>query len=133
MNRGDKEHIFLSAQATTGVGNVLNVSDYRHILVSVATDGGSDAAMTVKCQGSIAELAPTWSSATSVTNMWEFVGMYDMNDATLTAGDTGFVVATADDYKIFMVNVDGLKWVNFRVTARTEGEVTVLGRPFTNG
>lgn len=133
MNRGDKLHTFLSAQASTGVGKALNVSDYRHIIVFIATDGGSDAALTVKCQGSISETAPTWGSAQSVTNMWDFVGMYDYEDATLTDGDTGFVVATADDYRMFMINVDGLKWVNFRVTARTEGEVTVIGRPFTNG
>ena len=133
MNRSDKEVTIFDAKGATGVGTALNVSDYRHISVSIATDGGGDAALTVKCQGSIAETAPTWGSAQSVTNMWDFVGMYDYNPATLTTGDTGFVVATADDYKNYTINIDGLKWINFQVTARTEGEVTIKVRPFTNG
>lgn len=124
------EHTFFDAKGATGAGTALNVKDFKHIVVTVATDGGSDAAMTMKCQGAISDTAPTWASAASVTNMWDYIHMYDLQNATGVDGDTGFVVATADDYRIFMVNVDALTWVNFRVTARTQGEVTVKGRGY---
>lgn len=126
------EHLFLDAKGATGAGTAMNVSDFRHITVYVATDGGADAALTVKCAGSIDSTEPTWASAASVSNEYSYIGMYDYEDATLTDGDTGFVVATADDTQMFTINTDGLIWVNFVVTARTAGEVTVKGRGFTN-
>ena len=125
------EHTFFDAQAGTGVGNVLNVRDFRHVTIYIATDGGGDAALTVKCQGSISDVAPAWGSAATAAIRWEYVGMYDLNDAALTAGDTGFVVATADDYKMYTVNTDGLESLNFRVTARSAGEVSVFGKGFS--
>lgn len=125
-------HTFFNAKAATGAGTAMRVSDFNHITVFIATDGGGDANLTVKCQGSVEEDAPTWASAQSVTNMWDFIAMTDLEDLSQTDGDTGFVVAGADDYHIYNVNVEGLNWLNFRVTARAEGEVTVIGRQFTN-
>jgi hypothetical protein len=132
------QHTFLNAKAATGAGTAMRVTDFQHIIVFVATDGGGTADLTCKCQGSIGaslsspDAEPTWTSNQSVTNQWDFVHMWDYQNAVGLAGDTGFVVATADDYRIFMINVDGLEWVNFRVTARTAGSVTVVGKAFTN-
>lgn len=125
-------HTFLNAAGATGAGTAMRVSDYNHVTVFIATDGGGDANLTVKCQGSIEEDAPTWASAQSVTNMWDFIHMSDLEDQASTDGDDGFVVAGADDYRIYNVDVEGLNWLNFRVTARAAGEVTVVGRQFTN-
>jgi hypothetical protein len=125
-------HVFFNAQDATGAGTALDVSKYRHIIVDIATDGGSDAALTCQCQGTLQTTAPTWTAGPTVDNMWDYIHMWDLENATGVDGDTGFVVATADDYRIFMINVDGLEWVNFRVTARTQGEVTVTGKAFSN-
>lgn len=127
MREVSSEHVFFDAKAATGAGLAMNVREYRHIVVSIATDGGGTAALTCKCQGSIQPTAPTWANAQSVTNHYDFIAMYDYQDGSITVGDTGFVVATADDYRLFIVNVDGLEWINFRVTARTAGSVTVKG------
>ena len=126
------EHTFLSAAASAQTGKQLNVKNFRHVVVSVATDGGGDAALTAKCQGAIAKTAPDFSAAQAVGNMWDYIGMYDYQSGALVAGDTGFAVATADDYRLFMVNVDGLEWLNFTVTARSEGEVTIKAVGFSN-
>ena len=126
------EHTFFSAKGATGVGVPMKVSEFNHIIVTVATDGGGDAALTAKCQGAVSKASPTFGSAQSVTNMWDFIAMWDYQSGTVITGDTGFVVATADDYRIFMVNMDGLQWINFNVTARSEGEVTIKAVGFTN-
>lgn len=127
-------HTFLNAKGATGAGTPLFVGDCKHILVYIATDGGGDANLTVKCQGSIEDTPPTWASAQSVTNRWEYIYMNDMEDPSTNNidGDTGFVVAGADDYRLMMVNTDGLSWLNFNVTARSEGEVTVVGKMYSN-
>jgi len=127
------EHTFLDDVSATGAGTQMNVADFRHVTLWFATDGGSNADLTVKVQGSISNTAPTWGSAQSVTNQWDYVAMYDLNDpGTIVTGDTGFVVSVADDYKNYIVNADGFKWINVVVTARTDGEVTVKGVGFNN-
>jgi len=115
----------LSAAATTGAGTAFNVAKYRHVVLSFATDGGGDAALTVKFQGSIQEAKPAFGSAASVTNHWDYIQVVDLQDGSGINGDTGIAVAGADDYRLVEMNVNGLNWINANVTARTEGEVTV--------
>jgi len=121
-----------SAQATTGVSPAIKVQGYRNIVVSFATDGGSDAALTTKFQCAISDTAPDFSAAQSVTNMWDYVQVVDLEDGSTIDGDTGIVVATADDYRLVEANVNGCKWFSSRVTARTQGEVTVKIMQFDN-
>lgn len=130
--RDAKEYTIFSAKGATGVGNIIDVEDYRHAVISVATDGGSDAALTLKFAGSIEDSSPTFTSAQSVTNMFDYVQVIDLEDGGTVDGDTGFAVATADDYKQYEANINGLKWFTGVVTARSAGEVTVKIKLFAN-
>jgi len=132
LDRSGYSTTSLAAKGATGAGTALNVSEYQNVVISYATDGGADAALTVKFQGSIQETEPTWASAQSVTNMWDYIEVIDLEDGTAIDGDTGVAVATADDYRLFEANVNGLKWINAIVTARTAGEVTVKFKAFKN-
>ena len=127
-----ERHVFLDAAAAVGVGTALDVTRYRHIMVDIATDGGGDADLTVLCRGTLQTTEPAWDGAQALDNLHENIALDDMQDATIIAGDTGFVVAAADDFRLFMVNVEGLEFVNFVVTARAQGEVTVTGKAFSN-
>ena len=121
----------LSAQGATGAGTAVNVQDFRHITVVVSSANTAD--LTVHAQGAIAATAPTWTSAAALANEWSYIGMYDYEDATFKDGDTGIVFAGADDTAIYTINTDGLKWLNFRVSAWVAGDVTVRAYAFTNG
>lgn len=107
------------------IGNSIYVGDFRNAILTFATDGGSDAAMTVQLQGSIQEDAPDFSAAQSVTNMWDYITMIDLEDQSSFDGETGFVVATEDDYKQLEANVNSLKWINCIISGWTAGEITV--------
>lgn len=120
-----QNYTVLDAAATTGAGKAIYVGDKRHAVFSFATDGGGDAALTVKFQGSTQDEAPTFGAAQSVSNMWDYVQVKDLEDNSTLDGDTGVTVATADDYRQLEVNTNHLKWISANVTARTEGEVTV--------
>lgn len=131
MQIATKEHTFLDAAAAAGAGKALNVKDFEYVTLFFATDGGGDAALTVKFQGAIGDSEPTdWAAAQSVTNRWDFVDVLDHEDGASIDGDTGIAVAIADDYRMVSLNVKGLQWVNARVTARSAGEVTVTGKAF---
>ena len=136
MSRIPMEHLCMSAQGATGAGTPVNVSDYQYISVSLATDGGGDGAMTINFQGAISDGAtkgqtPAFGSAQSVTNMWDYVESIDREDGTVIDGDTGVAKAGADDYRLFQINIDGLKYFNAELTAWSAGEVTVKGTFFS--
>jgi len=120
----------LTAKGADGIGTTALVEDYKNIMLSFATDGGSDAALTVKFQGSIQTSEPTFSAAQTATNHWDYIEVIDVEDGTFIDGDTGIAVAGADEYRLFEVNTNGLKWINAVVSSRTQGEVTVKCKAF---
>lgn len=126
--RDYKTYSVLSAAAAVGAGNTLNVEDFRNIVFSVATDGGGTAALTVKFAGSIQDDAPDFAAAQSKTNMFDYIEVIDLQSGSAIDGDTGFAVATADDYRLLEANVNGLKWVCAIVTARSAGSVNVTAK-----
>lgn len=132
-------YTLLNAKAAAGAGIAIPCGDFRHAVFFFATDGGGDAALTVKFAGSIGkgispneDVVPAFGSAASVTNMWDYIEVIDLEDGSAIDGDTGVSVATADDYRILEANVNGLKYLTAIVTARTEGEVTVICRLFND-
>lgn len=120
----------LDAKAATGIGNTIDVRDFQHVILEIGT--ASSANLTCKFAGSVSETAPTFSSAQAVDNHWDYILAYDLNDGSTVAGNTGFVVSGTDDFKIYLLNVDGINWFNANVTARSAGSVTVKLAGYSN-
>jgi len=121
-----KEYTILNAQAAAGTGLAIPCKDARHIILSFATSGNAN--LTVKFQGAISEVsgaAPNFSAAQSVSNMWDYIEVVDLQSGTAVAGDTGVTVAGTDDYRLFQVNTDAIAYICATVTAYTAGAVTV--------
>lgn len=119
----------LTAKAATGSGISLLVEDFIHMILAMNT--ASSANLTVKVQGSISDTEPAWGSAQSPSNSWDYVQIKDLEDGSAIDGDTGFAPAGTDDNRLFEVNVNGLKWLNLIVTARSAGSVTAIAKGFT--
>lgn len=103
--------------------------DFRNAVVKIGT--ASNANLTVKAQGAVANptteyTAPDFASAQSVANHWDYIQMIDLEDGAPIDGDTGFVVTGTDDFRNFELNVNSLDYINFNVTARSAGSVTVV-------
>jgi len=130
--RTTANYTILDAKGATWIWNVALVEDFRNCVFSFATDWGADAALTIKFQWSIQIDEPTFSSARSVTNMWDYIEVIDLQSGSAIDWDTWVSVATADDYRQFEANVNGLRWINVEVTARTAWEVTVKAYLFSN-
>lgn len=120
----------LDAKAATGIGNVINVEDFRHLVLAI--DTASSANMTIKLQGSIQDTQPTFTSAQSATNQWDYIQVKDLEDGSTIDGDTGLVLAGTDDHRIFEINVNGLKWITLNITARSAGSATAIVKGFNN-
>lgn len=120
----------LTAKAATGIGTVINVADFKNIVLQIGT--ASSANLTIKIQGSISVTKPTFSSASTVANHWSYISCYDLDTASLVQGSTGFTVAGTDAFATYGVNVDGLEWLSVSVTAYAAGSVTVNAALFNN-
>jgi hypothetical protein len=126
MRMDYKEYTILNAKGEVGTGLAIPCKDARHILLSFATSGNAN--LTVKFQGAISDVsgaAPDFSAAQSVSNMWDYVEVIDLQSGTAIAGDTGVSVSGSDDFRLFEVNTDALAYICATVTARTAGAVTV--------
>ena len=130
MNRPTAIEVILNAAAAASTGSVVSVADYRNVNLQIGT--ASSANLTVKIQGSFSDNMPTFSSAATVSNHWDYIACYDLNTGLLVAGDTGFVVTGTDDFVNYKVNTDGLKWICATVTARSAGSVTVKADLYDN-
>lgn len=128
--RENKQYIILDAKAATGVGQNIMVKDYRHLVVAIGT--ASNANLTLKAVGSLEETAPDFSTAQSVSNMYDFIEMVDLQSGSKVTGDTGISFSGTDDFRMFEINTNGLQWLNFKVTARSAGSVTVNLMAFRN-
>jgi len=132
----------LNSSTGNGVGGATGVyseqskyafaGDHRNVVLSFDTDGGGDAAMTVKCVGSIQKDPPDFAAPQAADNQYEYIDMIDLQDGSALDGDTGFIVAAADDHRMFEVNINGLRWIAVIPIAGTAGEITVNARLFNN-
>ena len=131
-------YTILSAKAATGAGIAILCKDFRHAIFSFATDGGGTAILTTKFQGAISEgatagQAPAFGSAQSVTNLWDYIEVVDLQSGSTINGDTGVAITVAgDDYRLLEANINGLDYICARVTVRTAGNVTIKCRLYND-
>jgi len=128
------EGTILDAASSDGVGSAFNVTDFRHIVLLFGTANSANA--TVKLQGSVSGTEesdkPDFSASQAVDNHWDYVAAYDYEDASLIEGDTGISLSGADDFRILMINVDGLDWINAEVSSHSAGNITLKVKSYNN-
>lgn len=118
----------LTAKAATGIGTPMKVSSWRHVVLQLSATVNTTA--TVKIQASASEALPNFAAAQSPTNHWDYIAVYDLQDASLIAGDTGIALnndTAANNTRQYLVNSDVMQWINVEVTAYTDGAVTAVG------
>lgn len=120
----------MSAKGTTGIGNTIFCEDFRNAVISFNT--ASSANCTVKFAGSIAETAPNFAAAQSVSNSYDYVQVKDLEDASAIDGDTGITLTGTDDHRLVEINTNGLRYINAVITAISAGTVTIKVRLYNN-
>lgn len=110
---------------------IILVEDFPSIIVSFASDGGGTADLTIKAVGTDLDDSPDFAKTQTVARTFDFIDMVDLQNGTSYDGDTGMVYSSADDYRLFEVNTNALKWLSFLTTAGTAGNITVKLRAFS--
>lgn len=128
--RDQKFYTILNAKAATGAGLTIPCGDYTHAIISFNT--ASSANMTVKFAGSIAETAPNFAAAQSVSNPFDYIQIKDLQNGSSIDGDTGVALAGTDDQRMFEMNINALQYLTAIVTAYAAGSITVTVRLYNN-
>lgn len=121
----------LSAKATTGIGNPIDVSECDVVMLDLRSAGNAN--LTAKVVGSIADVLPDFTAAASPTNPWDTVQITPVNGGAALAGGTGLVLTGTDGGGLYLVNCAGLKWLNLNVTARVAGTLSGIAKGFSTG
>lgn len=107
------------------VGYAVQIKGYTNNTITICSDGGGDAAMTIKCQVSTSDECPDFSAAQTPANSWDYCNMSDLEDKAAIAGDTGLAFSSADDHRNLNLDANHAKWVNFIISSWTAGEITI--------
>ena len=120
---GTGTHTFTIANA----GEPVLVSDFKDKQATISCAGfGSGDTATVKCQGSNKETPPDFDAAKTESNEWDYVQMIDLEDGSTVDGDTGVTFSDSNDLRKFAINVDGLRWITFNITAQSDTANTTI-------
>lgn len=134
VRRVIKDWTLLNAVTSTTTATALNVSDFRNVILAIATDASSPN-VNVRVQGSIGTDAPTFSSNRSASNQWEYIEVIDLEDGAAIDGDTGITFTGTNaqaNVRLVEVNTNSLDWVCVQTTAHVAGTVTVKAHISTN-
>jgi len=104
---------------------IISVADFRHLFLTIGSTGTATA--TVKIVGAMTEIgsAPDFEASASLTNPWDYIRIIDKQNSTGADGDTGISWAAADDVRQFEVNTNILSFISIRITAWTQGAITI--------
>ena len=114
--------------AANGAGLVMEVSDFRHLILALNTTGNG--AMVINVQGSIQEAKPTFTSAASPTNQWTYLQIVNLDDQSVVNGTAGITLTGTDINKMYEINTNGIKWVNLIISSWTAGQLYARLKPF---
>jgi hypothetical protein len=106
----------------TDVGKKIDVSEFRHITITIDAEEAPSASLFLV--GAIQE-APVFYATRSVSNRWENIAIYDIQDASLIPGDTGLTFTGGDDHRMFTANVDELAWIMLKSADYASGSFNI--------
>ena len=120
---GREVQTILNAKVANGTDNSILVEDYGNAILALAT--ASSANMVIKFYGSTSEVAPTFTSAQSVSNMYDTVQVIDLENGSAIDGDTGITLSGTDDFRMLEMNTNHLRWVTAIISSYSAGAATL--------
>ncbi len=113
---------------------VLNVTDFRNIIISVETAG--TATVNLKVAGSLGKPEassltsprydyPNFAATVSPANPYTFLQIIDLDTAAAVNGATGIAVTGTDIAKQFEVNINAQKYFTIFPATWTQGAITI--------
>lgn len=115
---------------SAGPSDPMLVTDFRHVILSVA--GANNPDLTVQVKGAVTDDNPDFSSAANADNPWDYVQTINLNDESSNSGDGGITFSGTDAVELLEINTNLLTWIAVEVTSHTAGNVTVVAKATGN-
>lgn len=110
-----------SAQASDTTSSRIVVKNYDAVVILIGTAASTNG--TLKICGSVDETADL-SSAQSTSNLWDYVGSYDLDSGSFIAGATGISPGGSAVYYQLKLNVDKINQIALEISSITAGSYT---------
>ena len=132
-------HQIVFEKATTGIGMVVPVREFRNIVLQVSTSNSANC--TIKFVGAVGKNAaadlisppsypdnnPNFGASATIGNPWAYVEAVNLADRTsIYSGSTGLVYTGTDSVQLLELNVNNLNFFTINITAISAGKVSVL-------
>lgn len=127
MRRFTPSRTMLDVKAATGWGTAMSIADFRHKKITIVVSGqGAEDVATVKFATSNLDTVPTFSSASTATNYWDYDRVRNKNSGSLVTADTGFTFSNSNTTEQFIMEDDSSKWVSVQVSTYTDANASGL-------
>lgn len=114
----------LNGVVANGIGTVLDVGNYKAVVVQIATSGSTTA--TIKFAISMSKTKPDFTTSPSASNQYDYVQLNWLNNDSSNPGSTGILIAGTDIVKIFELNTDYVRWLCPIVSGYSAGTITCI-------
>lgn len=122
----------VDAQGANGVGNPIDVRDFKIIVIAVSGANSPDLDLRIKGAICNQEQDVDFSATASPTNQHDNVGLYEYRSANFVDGATGVEFVGTAYTKLYEINVSGLTFICPEVANWVAGDVTVTLAGFSN-
>lgn len=106
-----------------GISTNANVSARDFQNIGVYLIGTGTAAFSVRVRGSMQDVPPNFSSASTIGNEWAYIQLKNAMTNTYYNGDTGYTFAANETVQLEL-NVAGLTWVSVEMFSHATGTLT---------
>lgn len=130
--------LILNALAANGIGNEIDIADYRNVCFIINISGAFSAG-AVKIQGGIGDPQeakattrgnPDFSAAASVNNLWQYLKIINLTTGAEIDGSVGLPL-TANGTYLIEANVNGITTMNLELSGITGvGAVTAVASAY---
>jgi hypothetical protein len=119
--------VIFDAASADGAGEVLNVEDFKHIVLEFASE--SSANLVVNFKGAVSDSAPSdFTASQSPSNLWDYIQVKDLDDGSSVDGSTGITLSGTDDVRLLEVNTNLLKWFTAEISSYSAGNITIKAK-----
>ena len=123
----------MNAVGSATVGTTATVPEFRHKVITVSAPANTTLTFKFQTSSGISvsnDTEPAFSATRSSTNMWDYIGVYDLEDGTFIDGDTGISLnndSEENNTRRYLINDDHCRYLNIQISSFTDGSLSAVG------
>ena len=127
MRRNQSPIVLFNGVGATGWSEPIFIGDWRHKIITLGVTGQDNASDTIVVQFATSDgisagvkTTPTFTSAATYANMWDYDRVTNKNSKTTITADTGFTFTNSNTVERFIMEDDASQWLACNLSTYTD-------------